>query len=180
MAIAVVLATVGFGGRRAVWESRRTWGEEDEVRNSVESRSVVWEMVVCGVGVGLTTALLRGKASTANLSSIFTIDQSQPIEPREIKSVGYQEGSFVRDLLAEKYDSGVSLNSYTTIDQYNDALMNKSVDVIYDELPYINLFLHKHGSNHVKVGPIYKRIGFGFVSFSPPLFLSLYHYANEA
>ncbi|KAK2972538.1 hypothetical protein RJ640_006604 [Escallonia rubra] len=55
MAIAVVLATVGFGGRRAVWESRRTWGEEDEVRNSVESRSVVWEMVVCGVGVGLMT-----------------------------------------------------------------------------------------------------------------------------
>ncbi|KAK2970346.1 hypothetical protein RJ640_001236 [Escallonia rubra] len=26
----------------AVWESRRTWGEEDEVRNSVESRSVTY------------------------------------------------------------------------------------------------------------------------------------------
>ncbi|KAK2993095.1 hypothetical protein RJ640_012632 [Escallonia rubra] len=102
------------------------------------------------------------QAYTANLSSIFTVDQLQPIEPRVIQSVGYQQGSFVRDLLANEYDSNVTLKSYTTIHQYHDALMNKSVDVIYDELPYINLFLHKHGSNHMKVGPIYKRTGFGF------------------
>ncbi|KAK3007317.1 hypothetical protein RJ639_016251 [Escallonia herrerae] len=103
-----------------------------------------------------------GQAYTANLSSIFTVDQLQPIEPRVVQSVGYQEGSFVRDLLANEYDSNVTLKSYTTIHQYHDALMNKSVDVIYDELPYINLFLHEHGSSHMKVGPIYKRTGFGF------------------
>ncbi|KAK3016068.1 hypothetical protein RJ639_007555 [Escallonia herrerae] len=102
------------------------------------------------------------QAYTANLSSIFTVDQLQPIEPRVIQSVGYQEGSFVRDLLASEYHYNVTLKSYKTIDQYHEALMNKSVDVIYDELPYINLFLHKHGSNYVKVGPIYKRTGFGF------------------
>ncbi|KAK2967755.1 hypothetical protein RJ640_029651, partial [Escallonia rubra] len=103
-----------------------------------------------------------GQAYTANLSSIFTVDQLQPIEPIEIQSIGYQEGSFVRDLLAKEYGSNVSLKPYTTINQYHDALTNKNVDVIYDELPYINLFLHKHGSNYMKVGPIYKSTGFGF------------------
>ncbi|KAK2997153.1 hypothetical protein RJ639_024958, partial [Escallonia herrerae] len=91
-----------------------------------------------------------GQAYTANLSSIFTVDQLQPIEPSEIKSVGYQEGSFVGDLLPKKYGHHVSLKAYTAIDQYHEALMNKSVDVIYDELPYVNLFLHKHGSNYTK------------------------------
>ncbi|KAK2972781.1 hypothetical protein RJ640_029706 [Escallonia rubra] len=103
-----------------------------------------------------------GQAYTANLSSIFTVDQLQPIEPSEIKSVGYEEGSFVGDLLAKKYGPRVSLKAYTTIEQYHEALMNKSVDVIYDELPYVNLFLQKHGSNYMKVGPIFERIGLGF------------------
>ncbi|KAK2966713.1 hypothetical protein RJ640_000614 [Escallonia rubra] len=102
------------------------------------------------------------QAYTANLSSILTVDQLQPIERRVIQSIGYQEGSFVRDLLVKKYDSNVSLKPYTTINQYHDALKNKSVDVIYDELPYINLFLNKHGSDYMKVGPIYKSTGFGF------------------
>ncbi|KAK2974032.1 hypothetical protein RJ640_006224 [Escallonia rubra] len=103
-----------------------------------------------------------GQAYTANLSSIFTVDQLQPIEPSEIKSIGYQEGSFVRDLLQIQYSNSMSLKAYTTIDQYHEALMNKSVDVIYDELPYVNLFLQKHGSNYTKVGPIYERTGLGF------------------
>ncbi|KAK2965638.1 hypothetical protein RJ640_011833 [Escallonia rubra] len=103
-----------------------------------------------------------GQAYTANLSSIFTVDQLQPIEPRVIQSVGYQEHSFVWNLLTKEYGFNVSYNPYKTINQYHDALMNKHVDVIYDELPYINLFLHKHGSNYMKVGPIYKSTGFGF------------------
>ncbi|KAK2965639.1 hypothetical protein RJ640_011834 [Escallonia rubra] len=102
-----------------------------------------------------------GLAYTANLSSIFTVDQLQPIEPSVIKSIGYQEGSFVGDLLRSKYPD-MSLKAYTTIDQYHEALMNKSVDVIYDELPYVNLFLQKHGSNYTKVGPIFERTGLGF------------------
>ncbi|KAK3018582.1 hypothetical protein RJ639_002817 [Escallonia herrerae] len=103
-----------------------------------------------------------GQAYTANLSSIFTIDQLQP-EPEVIRSIGYQEGSFVQDLLAKEYEThNVSLKSYTTIHQYHDALMSKSVDVIFDELPYINLFLSKHRSSYMKVGPIYERTGFGF------------------
>ncbi|KAK2966722.1 hypothetical protein RJ640_000623 [Escallonia rubra] len=103
-----------------------------------------------------------GQAYTANLSSILTVDQLQPIERRVIQSIGYQEGSFVRDLLVKEYNSSVSLKPYTTINQYHDALKNKSVDVIYDELAYINLFLNKHGSGYMKVGPISKSTGFGF------------------
>ncbi|KAK3018584.1 hypothetical protein RJ639_002819 [Escallonia herrerae] len=103
-----------------------------------------------------------GQAYTANLSSIFTVAQLQPIEPGVIRSIGYQEGSFVWDLLAKQYGPNVSLKPYTTINQYHNALTNKTVDVIYDELPYINLFLHKHGSNYMKIGPIYKSTGFGF------------------
>ncbi|KAK2970544.1 hypothetical protein RJ640_010063 [Escallonia rubra] len=104
------------------------------------------------------------QASTANLSSIFTIDQSQP-EPKVIRSIGYQEGSFVHELLAKEYEThNVSLKSYTTIHQYHEALMSKSVDVIFDELPYINLFLYKHRSSYMKVGPKYERTGFGFGS----------------
>ncbi|KAK2971734.1 hypothetical protein RJ640_012627 [Escallonia rubra] len=78
---------------------------------------------------------IRLQAYAANLSSIFTVDQLRPVEPRVIQSVGYQEGSFVRDLLASQYHN-VTLKQYTTIKQYHEALMNKSVDVIYDELPY--------------------------------------------
>ncbi|KAK3003138.1 hypothetical protein RJ639_018273 [Escallonia herrerae] len=103
-----------------------------------------------------------GQAYTANLSSIFTVDQLQPIEPRVIQSVGYQEHSFVLNLLPKEYGSNVFYKPYKTINQYHHALTNKNVDVIYDELPYINLFLHKHGSNYMKVGPIYKSTGFGF------------------
>ncbi|KAK2966725.1 hypothetical protein RJ640_000626 [Escallonia rubra] len=118
-----------------------------------------WSKVV--MVIWLCMAFVVMQAYAANLSSIFTVDQLRPVEPRVIQSVGYQEGSFVRDLLASQYHN-VTLKQYTTIKQYHEALMNKSVDVIYDELPYVNLFLHKHGSNYVKVGPIYKRTGFGF------------------
>ncbi|KAK3007000.1 hypothetical protein RJ639_017061 [Escallonia herrerae] len=117
----------------------------------------------CSAIQNYSTMLHRlGQAYTANLSSIFTVDQLQPFEPRVVHSIGYQQGSFVRDLLAKNFDENVSFKPYKTIHEYHDALMNKSVDVIYDELPYINLFLHKHGSNYMKVGPIFERTGFGF------------------
>ncbi|KAK3003140.1 hypothetical protein RJ639_018275 [Escallonia herrerae] len=99
------------------------------------------------------------------------IKLTQPTDPpfslsvncnRVVHSVGYQQGSFVRDLLGKNFDQNVSFKPYKTIHEYHDTLMNKSVDVIYDELPYINLFLHKNGSNYMKVGPIFERIGFGF------------------
>ncbi|CAI9098700.1 OLC1v1035391C1 [Oldenlandia corymbosa var. corymbosa] len=41
------------------------------------------------------------------------------------------------------------------------------VDAIFDEIPYINLFLDKYGSDYKVVGPTYKTDGFGFKNFGP-------------
>ncbi|KAK2972336.1 hypothetical protein RJ640_014394 [Escallonia rubra] len=83
MAIAVVLATVGFGGRRAVWESRRTWGEEDEVRNSVESRSVV-------INHGIPTGTIhRMKTAAAEFFKLPAQEKKKyPYDPNVLEGYG--------------------------------------------------------------------------------------------
>lgn len=110
---------------------------------------------------------------TANLSSILTVDQLRP--SADIGCAGYQERSFVKDMLTE-YLGINKLRGYSGIDQYAKALSlgckNSGVDAIFDEISYIKLFLTKYDSKYKMAGTTFHSGGFGFVS---TLLEFLYH-----
>ncbi|KAE9444881.1 hypothetical protein C3L33_23221, partial [Rhododendron williamsianum] len=82
--------------------------------------------------------------------------------------VGYPHGSFVEGLLKNKAFDTSKLKKYRTLEQYDEALSkgskNGGVAVIFDELPYIRLFLSnpKYCAKYTMVGPIYNTAGMGF------------------
>ncbi|KAJ8557772.1 hypothetical protein K7X08_004538 [Anisodus acutangulus] len=123
---------------------------------------IVWVFVV----------LVLTSSYTASLTSMLTVQQLQPtiIDLNDLikngEYVGYQEGSFVKDVLKSmKFDSS-KLRSYSTLEEYNEALSRSSknggVGAIVDELPYLRLFLNKYCRKYIMVGPTYKTAGFGF------------------
>nr|XP_043627328.1 glutamate receptor 2.8-like [Erigeron canadensis] len=107
---------------------------------------------------------------TATLSSWLTLDQLRPKLPSSFQNVGYQGGSFIKDLITDQYHCKVqALNGY---EDYKNALSDGSVNAVFDELPYIDLFLSKYGSdNYMKQGPINQESGiaFAFARGSPLL-----------
>ncbi|PWA27320.1 Extracellular solute-binding protein, family 3 [Artemisia annua] len=59
--------------------------------------------------------------------------------------------------------SGNDLLPLESVEEYKNAFSNGSVKVIFDELPYIDLFLAKYGSNdYMKFGPINQESGIAF------------------
>ncbi|EMS46128.1 Glutamate receptor 2.8 [Triticum urartu] len=90
---------------------------------------------------------------------------------RRGQHIGYQEGSFIEPLLTKMGFDGRKMKKYSTLDQYAEALSNGSVnggvDAVFDEIPYLKMFLSQQSSQHrdgyMQVGPIYKTDGFGFV-----------------
>ncbi|WRX32834.1 hypothetical protein QQP08_025321 [Theobroma cacao] len=82
-------------------------------------------------------------------------------------NVGYQNSSFVLDFLKNqlKFDES-KLKPYDTVADYHKALSKGSehngVAAIFDGIPYIRLFLAKHGSEYMMTGPMYRTDGFGF------------------
>ncbi|XP_023731800.1 glutamate receptor 3.1 isoform X1 [Lactuca sativa] len=100
---------------------------------------------------------------TATLSSWLTLDQLRPRLPPTFENAGYQDGSFLKDLITEKYNcSDKQLIPLTSVEDYKSALTNGSVSAIVDELPYIELFLAKYGSEYMKFGPINQESGIAF------------------
>ncbi|KAI7732454.1 hypothetical protein M8C21_001984, partial [Ambrosia artemisiifolia] len=103
---------------------------------------------------------------------MLTVQQLRPsyTDINEIKrngeSVGYQENSFVKDMLKGMGFSDGQLKNYRTLEQYNNALelgsQKGGVSAIMDELPYIQLFLAKYCTKYTTMGPTYKTAGFGF------------------
>ncbi|XP_022040263.1 glutamate receptor 2.1-like [Helianthus annuus] len=51
----------------------------------------------------------------------------------------------------------------SSLDDCKKVLDNRTVDAIFDELPYIEIFLAKYGDNYMKVGPLASKSGLGFV-----------------
>ncbi|KAI3725111.1 hypothetical protein L1987_64886 [Smallanthus sonchifolius] len=104
---------------------------------------------------------------TATLSSWLTLDQMRPRLPSTFEHVGYQYGSYLNDFITKKYNSsGRNLVPLKSIEEYKNALSNGSVTAVFDELPYIELFLAKYGSSYTKFGPIKQESGLAFVSLS--------------
>ncbi|KAI3827591.1 hypothetical protein L1987_01669 [Smallanthus sonchifolius] len=100
---------------------------------------------------------------TATLSSWLTIDQMRPRLPSSFENVGYQYGSYLNDYITQKYNcSDNNLVPLKSIEEFKDALSNGSVNAVFDELPYVELFLAKYGSSYMKFGPINQESGLAF------------------
>ncbi|XP_050272481.1 glutamate receptor 2.8-like isoform X2 [Quercus robur] len=117
--------------------------------------------------------LILTQSYTANLTSMLTVQRLQPtfVDVKEIiekgYNVGYLKDSFVKGLLIDQLSFNESnLKAYATPEEYHEALSkgtyNDGVAAIFDEIPYIKLFLAKYCSRYSMVGPIYKTDGFGF------------------
>uniref|UniRef100_J3MXN7 Glutamate receptor n=1 Tax=Oryza brachyantha TaxID=4533 RepID=J3MXN7_ORYBR len=116
--------------------------------------------------------LVLTSSYTASLTSMLTVQQLQPTVTdvhellRNGEYVGYQRGSYVKDLLDELGFSKSKIRRYDNIDEFRDALSkgssNGGISALVDEIPYIKLFLAKHCEGYTMVGPIYKTAGFGY------------------
>ncbi|KAI9117207.1 hypothetical protein K1719_011373 [Acacia pycnantha] len=116
--------------------------------------------------------LIITQSYTASLASMLTVQRLQPkfMNVNEIRKnnycVGYQKGSFVKMLLKNQlgFEDETKLKPYETPKEYDRALSSGEVAAVFDEVPYLKIFLTKYGSNskYVMVGPTYKTGGFGF------------------
>nr|POF12585.1 glutamate receptor 2.8 [Quercus suber] len=124
---------------------------------------IIWIFVV----------LILTQSYTANLTSMLTVQRLQPtfVDVKEIikkgYNVGYLKDSFVKELLIDQLSFNESnLKAYEIPGEYHEALSkgtyNDGVAAIFDEIPYIKLFLAKYCFRYSMVGPIYKTDGFGF------------------
>lgn len=107
---------------------------------------------------------------TANLSAILTVDQLK-FAFSDNYYVGFQDGSFMKEFLTDKLHISPSrLRSYASAEEYHSAMRlgskNGGIDAIFDEIPYMKIFLNKYDSQYKMVGPTYRTGGFGFVSVS--------------
>ena len=103
---------------------------------------------------------------TATLSSWLTLNQLRPKLPSNYDNVGYQEGSFLKEFILQDNNCFGNPVPLKTVEEFKNALSNGKVNVIVDELPYIELFLAKYGSDYMKFGPINRESGIAFVSLS--------------
>lgn len=125
---------------------------------------IVWIFVV----------LVLTSSYTASLASMLTVQKLRPTLTSiyELKArgdyVGYQDGSFVVDMLKKMGFHDDKLKKYTNIQEYANALLNgttkNGVSAIVDEVPYLKMLQAKNCNKYVMVGPTYKTAGFGFVS----------------
>ncbi|KAJ0091276.1 hypothetical protein Patl1_14393 [Pistacia atlantica] len=125
---------------------------------------IIWIFVV----------LILTQSYTASLTSMLTVQRLRPSfdDVKEIRAsgylVGYPKDSFVKDFLINKLNLNESnLKGYEYPKDYDEALSNQSVAAIFDEIPFIKLFLAKYCSKYMMVGPTYRTGGLGFVSLSP-------------
>ncbi|KAK4257647.1 hypothetical protein QN277_007210 [Acacia crassicarpa] len=124
--------------------------------------------------VWLLLAFVLMQSYTASLTSILTVDQLQPsfLNVNDLRNgnyyVGYQANSFVRDLLVQRLNLDPSkLRAYSNLSEYHHALAKGSqgggVAAIFDEIPFLKLYLNKYGSNnYMMAGSTYRTDGFGF------------------
>ncbi|KAL5698827.1 hypothetical protein ACHQM5_029812 [Ranunculus cassubicifolius] len=120
--------------------------------------------------------LIHGLVSNymVSLSSMLTLEREPAIMDfndliESGDNVGYRQGSFVVDLLKRFHFKESKLKSYSSPQECHELLSkgtkNGGVAAVFDEMPYINIFLAKYRSLslYTKVGPTHKTDGYGFV-----------------
>lgn len=105
---------------------------------------------------------------------MLTVQQLQPTITsvneliKNNEYVGYQEGSFVLELLTRMGFDKSRLLVYNSVDELSQLFIkgskNGGIAAAFDEIPYIKLFMSKYCSKYTVVQPTYKTDGFGFVS----------------
>ena len=128
---------------------------------------IIWVFVV----------LILTSSYTASLTSMLTVQKLEPTvaDMRELQRrghyIGYQEGSFIKSSLIRMDFEESKMKTYSSEDEYADALSrgsaNGGVAAVFDEIPYLELFLSLYCDGYTMVGPIYKTDGLGFVSSMP-------------
>lgn len=124
---------------------------------------IIWVFVV----------LILTSSYTASLTSMLTVQKLQPTvtDMRELQRrgdfIGFQDGSFLEGTLQKMGFDRAKMKNYSTTEQYAEALSkgpaNGGVAAMFDELPYLKVFLSQYCDGYTMVGPIYKTDGFGFV-----------------
>jgi len=123
--------------------------------------------------IWLFVVLILKSSYTASLTSMLTVSKLEPTF-QDVASlsasgvaVGYQEGSFIGDLLQDPA-FGIAkenLRPYSTLEEAGEALAKgpkNGVAAIFDEIPYLRIFLASQ-CGYTTVGPIHRTGGFGFV-----------------
>ncbi|KAK1276934.1 Glutamate receptor 2.9 [Acorus gramineus] len=123
--------------------------------------------------IWLFVVLILQSSYTASLTSMLTVQQLEPTVTsidqliKKNDSVGYPTDSFVRDLLIRKGIDESRLKAYNSPEEYAEALskgsVNGGVAAIFDEMPYLRVFLSMYCDKFAMVGPTYRSGGFGFV-----------------
>ncbi|KAK1276943.1 Glutamate receptor 2.9 [Acorus gramineus] len=123
--------------------------------------------------IWLFVVLILQSSYTASLTSMLTVQQLEPTVTsidqliKKNDSVGYLKNSFVRDLLIRTGVDESRLKPYNSPEEYAEALskgsVNGGVAAIFDEMPYLRVFLSKYCNKFAMVGPTYRSGGFGFV-----------------
>ncbi|KAI3782152.1 hypothetical protein L2E82_12185 [Cichorium intybus] len=123
-----------------------------------------WSRFVLVIWLFMAYIIMQGY--TASLSAILTIEQLQPSRTN-FSCIGYSGSSFVKDILTQslKYEES-QLRHYETMHDYASGLkngcQNGGIDAIFNELPYIRLFMLTYGPKYMVVGRTYRTNGFGF------------------
>ncbi|CAN6245831.1 unnamed protein product [Urochloa humidicola] len=125
------------------------------------------------VTIWVFVVLILTSSYTASLTSMLTVQKLQPTvtDVRELQRsgayIGYQEGSFIKGSLLKMGFDESKLKTYSTAEDCADALSrgptNGGVAAVFDEIPYLKLFLSQYCDGYAMVGPVYKTDGFGFV-----------------
>ncbi|XP_047959791.1 glutamate receptor 2.7-like [Salvia hispanica] len=137
--------------------STLTFSQRERVKSNL-SRFVVivWLFVV----------LVLSTSYTANLTSLRTVNQLASTDYRNITSVGFKEGSFVRAVLGATLSDNSKLTVYTTFEEYDKGLSLGSsrggVDAVVDNVPSLKVFLYKYCNKYTMSGLIHRNSGFGF------------------
>lgn len=128
--------------------------------------------------IWLFVVLVLQSSYIASLTSKLTVEQLLPTVTdisdllKNGDAVGYLDGSFMRGLLKRLNFNESKMIAYQSPEDYNEALSNGTVAAIFDELPYVRVFLNRYCKKFTMTGPTYKTDGFGFVS------LLQFFYAN--
>ncbi|PIA28576.1 hypothetical protein AQUCO_06800023v1, partial [Aquilegia coerulea] len=124
---------------------------------------IIWFFLVIGLTLNYVVTL----------TSLLTLEQNEPTitDPNDlIKNgdfVGYRKGTFVIDLLKRVSFDESKLKPYNSPEECHELLskgsQNGGVAAVFEEMPYVDIFLAKYCFKYVKVGPTHKTDGFGFV-----------------
>lgn len=116
--------------------------------------------------IWLFVVLILTSSYTASLTSMLTVQRLQSTATsvqdllRNGDYVGYQKGSIVEYWLEEMGFHKENLLGYSTMEEYADALWRGSdngvVSAIFDEIPYLKVFLSKYCEGYTMVGPTYR------------------------